>query len=367
MGTITERYRKNGSVAYLAQIAIMRDRKLLHRESQTFDRKPAANAWIKKRESELAKPGAILGQHIDKRNPTLAEAIDRYITESKRDLGKTKKQVLASIKKYDIADMACADVKSTDIVELANTLGKQMKPQTVGNYLSHLSAVFSITKAAWGYDLNPQVMADAFKVAKRLGVTAKSGKRERRPTLEELNALMEHYSDRKTRRSEMMPMQAIIAFAIFSTRRQEEITRITWKDLEFDAKRVLVRDMKNPGEKMGNDVWCDLPEPALRVIMTMPKGATEIFPYNCRSISASFTRACKVLGIADLHFHDLRHEGVTRLFELGLNIPHVAAVSGHRSWASLNRYTHLRQTGDKFSNWRWLDEMAQIKEKSSNS
>ena len=53
MGTITERCRKNRSVACLAQIAIMRDRRLVHRKSQTFDRKPAANAWIQKRESEL--------------------------------------------------------------------------------------------------------------------------------------------------------------------------------------------------------------------------------------------------------------------------------------------------------------------------
>jgi hypothetical protein len=31
-----------------------------------------------------------------------------------------------------------------------------------------------------------------------------------------------------------------------------------------------------------------------------------------------------------LHFHDLHHEGVSRLFEMGETIPHVAAVSGHR-------------------------------------
>jgi hypothetical protein len=37
------------------------------------------------------------------------------------------------------------------------------------------------------------------------------------------------------------------------------------------------------------------------------------------------------------------------LFEIGYNVPHAAAVSGHRSWTSLKRYTHLRQTGDKFA------------------
>jgi len=54
----------------------------------------------------------------------------------------------------------------------------------------------------------------------------------------------------------------------------------------------------------------------------------------------------------------LRHDGVSRLFELGWNIPHVAAVSGHRSWSSLKRYTHLRQAGDKYAGWPWLDRIA---------
>lgn len=151
-------------------------------------------------------------------------------------------------------------------------------------------------------------------------------------------------------------MREIIMFALFSTRRQEEITRITWEDYQGD--RVMVRDMKHPGQKIGNDTWCDLPAEARRVVDALKRGKGEIFPYNHRSISASFTRACSFLAIPDLHFHDLRHEGASRLFELGLNIPHVAAVTGHRAWASLQRYTHVRQTGDKWEGWKWLDVVA---------
>lgn len=79
-----------------------------------------------------------------------------------------------------------------------------------------------------------------------------------------------------------------------------------------------------------------------------------IFPYSEEAISAAFTRACKVLGIENLHFHDLRHEGVSRLFEMGWDIPRAALVSGHRSWAALQRYSHIRQAGDKFRDWKWL-------------
>jgi integrase len=138
------------------------------------------------------------------------------------------------------------------------------------------------------------------------------------------------------------------------------ITRIAWTDFEAAAPpihpdaRVLIRDMKHPGDKQGNDVFCDLPPEATAVIESMPRVAKEIFPYSVDAIGAAFTRACKFLGIHDLHFHDLRHDGISRLFEMGKTIPQVASVSGHRSWSSLKRYSHLRQTGDKFANWKWL-------------
>ena len=156
---------------------------------------------------------------------------------------------------------------------------------------------------------------------------------------------MNHFADVKAKRPASIPMQKIIAFAIFSTRRQEEITRIRWND--YEGNRVLVRDMKHPGDKAGNHTWCELPPEASAIIESMPRIEARIFPYTTDAISAAFTRACHVLGIDDLHFHDLRHEGVSRLFETGRTIPQAATVSGHRSWSSLQRYAHLRQTGDK--------------------
>ena len=83
----------------------------------------------------------------------------------------------------------------------------------------------------------------------------------------------------------------------------------------------------------------------------MPRNSERIFPFTTDAISANFTRACRLLGIEDLHFHDLRHEGISRLFEMGWTIPQVASVSGHRSWQSLKRYTHLSQRGDKWAGW----------------
>jgi integrase len=364
MGTIVGRSRKDGSLAFMAQITIMRDRKIVHRETKTFDRRPAAAAWIKKREAELAKPDALLGVSQTKKAPLLRDAIDRYIAES-RKIGRTKAQVLAAIKGYDIADRPCADIRSQEIVELAQTLAASRKPQTVANYLSHLAAVFSIARPAWGYPLDQQAMKDAFKVATRLGVTGKSQKRDRRPTLAELELILDYLREKRIRAPQSSPMAAIVAFAIFSTRRQDEIVSIKWNDLDREGKRVLVRDMKHPGEKIGNDVWCDLPDPTLRIIEAMPQKGERIFPYSTDAISAAFTRACQFLGVANLHFHDMRHEGISRLFEMGYSIPRAAAVSGHRSWQSLKRYTHLRQVGDKYSGWTWVDTIVSDLEKCS--
>ena len=59
MGSITVRKRKDGSAAYTAQIRIMQKDVTVYQESQTFDRKTTTQAWLKRREAELAEPGAI--------------------------------------------------------------------------------------------------------------------------------------------------------------------------------------------------------------------------------------------------------------------------------------------------------------------
>ena len=61
-----------------------------------------------------------------------------------------------------------------------------------------------------------------------------------------------------------------------------------------------------------------------------------------RSITQLFKEACDACGIENLHFHDLRHEGVSRLFEDGRPMEQVSVVSGHRSWKDLKRYTNLK-------------------------
>ena len=354
---IVSRKRKDGTTGHTAQIRIKADGKLIFSESETFDRKPAAQAWLKKRQTELAVPGAL----TKPKDPLLKDVIDQYNLEKQKEHGKTKAQVLDSIKDADIGALRCSEITSQELVKFCQSLDAQ--PSTRGNYMSHLASVFSVARPAWGYPLDKQAIDDARVVLDKLGLIGRSKQRTRRPTLAELDRLMTHFAIIELKgvtRKKLIPMTRLVAFAIFSTRRQEEICRIVGKDLNREHSEIIVRDMKNPGEKIGNDVTTLLPPEALQLIDLQPKTDGVIWPYNSQSVSAAFTRACEILGIEDLHFHDLRHEGISRLFELGWNIPRVACVSGHRSWNSLKRYTHLRQTGDKFKDWPWLARLGVV-------
>ena len=147
-----------------------------------------------------------------------------------------------------------------------------------------------------------------------------------------------------------MPMSRIIRFAIATAMRQEEICRVTWSDLNTRTKMLTIRDRKDPRQKKGNDQRIPLLAvsgyDALALIEEQrairANEDDRIFPYVHKSAGTAFTRACRELNIDDLHFHDLRHDGTSRLFEAGYRIEQVALVTGHKDWKMLRRYTHLR-------------------------
>lgn len=356
MGTIVPRKRADGSTGYTAQIRLKRKGSVIHSEAQTFEKRAVAVAWLKRRETELAVPGALDKVKVD--DPTLGDIIQRYVDSRQREIGRTKAQVLRTVGMMPIAALPCSTITSQDWTAMAESL--DALPQTRQNYLSHLAAVAAVAKPLWGVPLDAEVLRVATVALRRHGIIGKSNKRDRRPTVAEMDKIIAHFVDRQIRVPRANPMPQIITFAMFSSRRMEEILRIRWADLQEAESRVLVRDMKNPGEKAGNDIWCDLPPEALRIISTMPRVDDRIFPFGSDAVGMAFTRAMPVLGIKDLHFHDLRHEGASRLIEMGWSIPRVAAVTGHRSWESLKRYSHHRQTGDKWAGWPWLDVLAPL-------
>lgn len=94
-------------------------------------------------------------------------------------------------------------------------------------------------------------------------------------------------------------------------------------------------------------MWCftgsDTVGEAWEIAHRQPKSEDgRLFPIAAGTLSKYFTEACQKLGIVDLHLHDMRHEGTSRLFEAGLDIPKVALVTGHKKWENLKRYTQLQ-------------------------
>jgi integrase len=60
-------------------------------------------------------------------------------------------------------------------------------------------------------------------------------------------------------------------------------------------------------------------------------------------LSRQFGRIFDVAGCQDLHFHDLRHEATSRLYErTQLSDMEIAKVTGHKSLSQLRRYANLR-------------------------
>ena len=358
MGTIVVRKRKSGEPAYLARIRIKKDGAVVYTENQTFDRRAMATAWIKKRETELAVPGAI--ERSQRVGVSVRDMITRYFLEydADRRMGRSKRFSLNALASSWLGDVLDSELTSQVVIEYGNwrrsPAGGGVQGQTLANDLSHLSAVLSIARPAWGYDIDPMAMPDAFRVLSKVSVITKSRERSRRPTLAELDDIFTYMKEKKRRGSSPMPLMVIALFALFSTRRVAEICRIKWADLDVKASTVIVRDMKNPTEKWGNDVECHLPDEAMQIIQAMPRVDERIFPFNARTVSSYWSKAVTMAGVVDLRFHDLRHDGISRLFELNWGIPQVARVSGHIDWNSLRRYTHLNGQGDKYLDWPWL-------------
>lgn len=68
-----------------------------------------------------------------------------------------------------------------------------------------------------------------------------------------------------------------------------------------------------------------------------------IFGLSSNQITDRMRNTVKKAGLKNLRFHDLRHEAVSRLFELGtMQAFEIATISGHKTLHMLKRYTHLR-------------------------
>ena len=207
-------------------------------------------------------------------------------------------------------------------------------PATIAMEVSKLGTVLRHA-GTWLHRPLPDVVTSARPLLEYSGLVGPTNQRDRRPTAAELARVLEAAH----------PILAdLVRLAVATTMRRGELARIRWDDVDRARRLVLIRDRKHPRRTTGNHQWCPLLGDALEVIDRQPRVDDRVFPVSPEWISDEFLATCRRLDppIADLHFHDLRHEGTSRLFEAGHDIPQVALVTGHRKWEHLRRYTNLR-------------------------
>jgi integrase len=310
--------------------------------SRTFPTKTAAREWATRLENEIST-GSI---HETRKPPSrlsVAALIDDYVAtvSPNKHFGRSKTAVLESLRR-ELGNVPVKDVGRTVLADFVDRRRLQgAGGVTIAIDLSVLNTVFRWARVRRQLNIPLEPIQDTRDAMRHDGIRTKSRRRDRRPTDEELELLFDHWDGNPPQK---IPMTPICQFAIASGMRQAEITRILWADLDPEKKTVVIRHRKDPQDPRdhevplldaaGYDAWA--------ICEAQPRQGARIFPYDHRSISASFTRACQKLGIEDLRFHDLRHEAASRLFEAGYQIQEVALVTGHQSWEMLRRYTQLR-------------------------
>lgn len=69
-------------------------------------------------------------------------------------------------------------------------------------------------------------------------------------------------------------------------------------------------------------------------------GTNDDEPLHPRSLGRAWTRARSAIGRPDLHFHDLRHSGLTWAAQTGATVAELMRQAGHRSPVAALRYQH---------------------------
>lgn len=237
------------------------------------------------------------------------------------------------INRYDLANMLMHEITSVDISnyrdERLGSVHEKTKKLISGNTvrleLAFLSSVFKLAQVEWGVCNNNPVLA----VRK-----PKIGKgRERRLLKSEEKKISKHFdfSDKE--------IFVIFHLALETAMRQGEILGLLWENVNLSIGVAHLPETKN-------GTWRDVPlsKKARELLLCMePKTCGRIFSFTSNSFKSKWRKNILLLKIENLHFHDLRHEAISRLFELGtLNMIEVASISGHKSLAMLKRYTHLK-------------------------
>lgn len=169
-------------------------------------------------------------------------------------------------------------------------------------------------------------------------------KRERRLSREEHAALMQRFRRMQDRGSRSF-WRLLIALALETAARQQELVLAEWKDVHFERRSWFI-----PHTKTGKPRTVPLSKRSLRIFRALERLRDPSDPRvfhalgNPASVSALFHRYSREAGLVDFRFHDLRHEAISRLvlYKRKLTLFEIMAMVGHSSIEMLTRYANLR-------------------------
>ena len=289
-------------------------------QSKTFTIKQDAQRWAVMIERQIDQ--GLVGC-VDK-SVTLGDLLKRYlkeVTPHKKSRDKETWRVKALLKRF-ISGVGLPNLTST-IISNFKTLRLADGARTTRYDLALIRHCLEFARLEWGYYLpiNPVDLVSKPKLNKP---------RDRRVSEYDIDRLM--HALRETKVSYLKPL---ILIALETGLRQGELIKLLWKDVDLDSRLLKARDTKN-----GDDRVIPLSNKSLSILESLPRLDKAVFNASHSSLQNAWKRLIKRSGLIDLHFHDLRHEAISRFIERGLTIPEAASISGHKAQSMLLRYTH---------------------------
>lgn len=300
--------------------------------SRSFLNKSDAAEWARHWEAkadrnELPANTKILG------TISLGQLVRRYrdeIVPHKRG-AETETTVLNAFLRDPICKKKLSTVATADFATYRDHRITQISKSTLARQLSPLSNMFNIARTEWGLPLRGNPLSD-------LRIDAQDNKRDRRLRESDLDKLLK--AGRKTRNPLLIP---IVRLALETALRRGEILALRFRDVDIERCTATIREAKNGYSRTIplSSLAVAILETTIAVMTTTAKVQNErLFPLTSVAVRLAWDKLTKRAKINDLHFHDLRHEAISRLFEKGLTVPEVASISGHRDIRMLMRYAH---------------------------
>lgn len=308
-------------------------------QSRTFRTKGEAEAWARSIEADMDK-GAFASAAIAERT-TFKQIAIRFEAEFAphhyRGVGWKYKlaRLVDRLGAYSIASLTQDRVGWYRDQRLQDPDPRYKDPKdaptvsgaTVKTELDLLSKVLDVASKEFRIPLpygNPVAM-----IRKPAG----NPSRERRLISEDLEKLIA-----ACERSRNTWLKPAVQISVETAMRQGELLALRWEDVNLEKRVDFLRKTKN-----GDARAVPLTSRAVALLKALPRSIDgRMLPQEKQGLHAAFKTACKRANINDFHWHDLRHESISRFAERGdLSVLELAAISGHKTMRMVQVYVQL--------------------------